>query len=160
MADADERSLLIDYVQSGKVMQVATLTEAGTPMLCHVWYASAFQPDRLWWLSRPERKHSENIRRRPAVAGGVVAIDLDELGKTIPRGVTFEGRARELPIEGISEEAAGFVARWPAAATSLDPEKLARGEAPHRLYELEVTSWVLFDEENFPDQPRRPVPVA
>jgi len=154
-----ERALLIDYVRSGKLMQLATLNQNGAPALCHVWYRPAFEPDRLWFISRHDRSHSDNIRSNAAVAGGIVAIPLDGLGQTV-RGVTFTGAATELPTEGIDDEVAGFIERWPNAAGAIDLDALARNDTPTRLYRISVEAWVLFDEENFPSDPRRTIPAA
>lgn len=151
-----ERQLLEAYVSQGKLMQVATLDPQSAPAVCHVWYRPAFRPDRLYFISRWDREHSANIRRDGRVAGGIVAIPLDGLGQKV-RGVTFKGTAVELPQEGINEELEGFLARWPAARGILTAETLARGQTPSRLYRITVAEWVLFDEEHYPDQPRRAV---
>ncbi len=154
-----ERELLENYVASGKLMQLATLTGQGSPVLCHVWYRASFAPDRLYFISRKDRAHSVNIRRTAAVAGGIVAIDLEGLGQRV-RGVTFEGKARELPTVGIDTEIASFVQRWPNAASALDVHQLANDQTSTRMYEVSVESWILFDEENFPDDPRRNIAAA
>lgn len=154
-----ERTLLVDYVRSGKLMQLATLDHSGAPALCHVWYRPAFEPDRLWFISRHDRAHSANLRSNPTVAGGIVAIPLDGLGQTV-RGVTYTGSATELPTTGIDAEIAGFIERWPNAAGPIAPDTLARNETPTRLYQINVQSWVLFDEQHFPADPRRTIPAA
>lgn len=149
-----ERQLLEEYVAHGKLMQVATLDAQSVPALCHVWYRPAFQPDRLYFISRWDRDHSVNIRRDGRVAGGIVAIPLDGLGQKV-RGVTFKGTAVERPREGIDEELDAFLARWPAARGILTAQTLARGERPSRLYRITVSEWTLFDEVHYQDQPRR-----
>ncbi len=150
----DERQLLETYVQAGKLMQLASLSADGSPIVCNVWYDPHFAPDMLRFISRHDRHHSENIRREGRVAGGIIAIELEGLGQTA-RGVTFEGRARELPTSGVDVEARAFLERWPAAEAAIEPGKLSRGETTSRLYELRVLDWVLFDEANFPEDPRR-----
>jgi uncharacterized protein YhbP (UPF0306 family) len=158
-----ERTLLEEYVVAGKLMQVATLDATGRPEVCNVWYDAHFASDTrghsdvLRFISRHDRHHSDNFRTRPAVAGSIVAITLEGLGQ-IARAVTFKGTARELSTINIETEANAFVARWPAAHDAIDPGRLARGETRSRLYEITVTEWVLFDEANFPDQPRRRIP--
>ncbi|MGW5384106.1 pyridoxamine 5'-phosphate oxidase family protein [Nocardia sp. NPDC003963] len=149
----NERGLLEEYVAGGKLMQLSTVYADGTPRVCNVWYLAAFGPDRLWFLSRQDREHSQNIRRNPAIAGAIVDIPLYELGQTA-RGVSFSGRAVELPGEGIEERAQAFGVRWPNAAPTLD----AMPEGASRLYEISVTEWVLFDEENYRGDPRRVIP--
>jgi Pyridoxamine 5'-phosphate oxidase len=149
-----ERSLLEEYVRAGKLMQLATINTDGSPAVCNVWYDPGFAPDLLRFISRHDRQHSQNIRRDGRVAGGIIAVPLDGLGQ-VARGVTFSGVARELPTSGIESPLAAFLSRWPRAADAISPGKLARGEAASRLYEVAVHEWVLFDEANYPRQPRR-----
>jgi hypothetical protein len=112
----------------------------------------------LWFISRPDREHSENIRRRPLVAGSIVPFPVEGLGQ-VARAVTFTGSARELPLSGVDAELAVFLGRWPRAGVTIGPASLADGTSPSRLYEVTVEQWVLFDEASF-DQPRRVVPAS
>ena len=155
----NERALLEHYVQAGKLMQLASLNSDGSPAVCNVWYDAHFAPDVLRFISRYNRQRSQNIRIDGRVAGSIIAVPLEGLGQTV-RGATFTGVARELPTCGIDREVAAFVARWPRAEAALHPEKLAHGEIPTRLYEVTVAEWVLFDEANFPEQPRRIIEAA
>ncbi|MFI5779239.1 pyridoxamine 5'-phosphate oxidase family protein [Nocardia sp. NPDC051570] len=151
----DERELLEEYVTGGGLMQLATVCEDGTPSACTVWYVSTFRPDRLRFISRQDRLHSTNIRRDPAVGGVILKDPPAELGSTA-RGVSFVGRARELPGTGIDAKIAAFVDRWPGAAGVLG----AMPEGASRMYEVTVRQWILFDEKNFREHPRREVPGA
>lgn len=152
----DARTVLEEQVASGKVMQLATLDNDGSPYVCNVWFASAFTPDRLWFISRPTRFHCANIRVDERVAGSILAIELDTLGQAV-QGVTFKGVARELPTAGINDQIQRYVTRWPKATNAIDPRRLASGEAHHRVYEIAITDWVLFDEANFSSSPRQEV---
>ena len=153
---ADLRHLLETYVRTGKVMQLSTLEEDGAPYVNNLWFAPTFAPDRLYFISRPTRVHSDNVRHRNRVAGAILAIELDGLGQAV-RGVTFTGTAIELPTEGIDAQIAAYVNRWPTAAQAIDPARLAAGETHHRVYQISVTGWILYDEENFRADPRQPV---
>jgi hypothetical protein len=139
-------------------MQVSSLAPDGSPALCHVWYSYKFHPDRLFFISRKDRVHSTNIRNDPRVAGGIVAIPLTELGQTV-RGVTFKGLASQLGQES-KTEVEDFLERWPKATTAITFDRLVAGETMTRLYQILVTEWLLFDEQNFPSAPRRLVPVG
>jgi hypothetical protein len=155
----NERALLEHYVRAGKLMQLASLNSDGSPVVCNVWYDAHFAPDVLRFISRYNRQHSQNVRIDGRVGGSIIALTLEGLGQTV-RGVTFIGVARELPTCGVDGEVAAFVARWPRAEAALHPGKLAYGETPTRLYEVAVAEWVLFDEANFPEQPRRVIEAA
>ena len=153
---ADLRELLTTYVGAGKAMQLATLDDDGGPYLSHLWFASRFEPDRLYFISRPNRNHCQYLRERPRVGGAILAIQLDGLGQAV-RGVTFRGTAAELPTVDVDAAIATYVARWPAAANAIDPVRLAAGETHHRIYEISVDQWLLYDEEQFRSDPRQPV---
>jgi uncharacterized protein YhbP (UPF0306 family) len=153
------RELLEQYVRAGTLMQLATLRSDASPMVCNVWYDIHFAPDLLRFISRHDRNHSVNIRKDPRVAGSIVAIPLDALGQPVT-GVTFIGIARELSTTGVESEVNAFLKRWPAAADAIEPGKLARSETLARIYEVAVEEWVLFDEVNFPAQPRQVIPAA
>jgi uncharacterized protein YhbP (UPF0306 family) len=153
------RELLVSEVRAGKAMQLATLGPDGAPVVCNLWFASSFEPDRLFFISRPSRAHCENVRRDPRVAGAVLAIQLEDPGSTAARGVQFSGRAVELPTTGIGEQISIYTARWPATAKAIDPGRMERGETHHRVYQIDVTDWVLYDEANFGKDPRQPVDV-
>jgi Pyridoxamine 5'-phosphate oxidase len=153
------RELLEQYVRSGTLMQLATLCPDASPRVCNVWYDFLFAPDLLRFISRHDRNHSVNIRKDPRVAGSIIAIPLEALGQPVT-GVTFIGTARELSTIGVESEVNAFLKRWPAAADAIEPGKLARNQTPTRLYEVAVQEWVLFDEVNFPTQPRQVIQAA
>jgi hypothetical protein len=75
------------------------------------------------------------------------------------RGVSFKGVAWELE-SGAQAEVRSFLARWPRAQETVSAEDLAYASSPSRLYEIIVREWVLFDEENYPQAPRRPILAA
>jgi uncharacterized protein YhbP (UPF0306 family) len=143
----------MDEVRAGKLMQVATLDASGQPHLCHVWYAASFDPDRLLFISKDSRQHSLNIRVDSRVGGALVADVPSGLGATV-RGVSFTGVATELPANDAEERTRAFLNRWPQAEPHLTSQNPSDGPAS-RLYEIAVREWVLFDEEAYPDQPRR-----
>jgi Pyridoxamine 5'-phosphate oxidase len=153
-----ERDILLNEVSAGKLMQVATLGADGSPALCHIWYRPTFAPDRLYFVSRLDRQHSVNIRADGRVAGGIVATVPGGLGDKV-RGVTFQGTAVEIPARGFEDLVKAFLDRWPNASAIISVDRLERGETQARLYEITVTNWVLFDERDFPDQPRRSLPA-
>jgi hypothetical protein len=99
----DARGLLEEYVRAGKVMQLATVDPDGRPYVNNLWFASTLRPDRLLFISRPNRLHCEYIRDRSDVAGAILAIELHDPSQPV-QGVTFTGTARELPTTGIDEQ--------------------------------------------------------
>ena len=79
-----------------------------------------------------------------------------QLGERV-RGITATGTAREVPPGLAPMIAQTFVARWPRAAQALTPRTPDLASTSSRLYEIVVVDWVLFDEVNFPEQPRVPI---
>lgn len=152
----DARGLLEEYVRAGKVMQLATVDPDGRPYVNNLWFASTLRPDRLLFISRPNRLHCEYIRDRSDVAGAILAIELHDPSQPV-QGVTFTGTARELPTTGIDEQIGVYQRRWPPTAAAIDPARMAAGEAHHRVYEITVSGWVLYDEIHFRGSPRQPV---
>jgi hypothetical protein len=152
VAVADPRRLLVDGVGAATLMQVATVGDTGFPALCHVWFQAEFEPDRLTFLSREDREHVINLRNDPRVAASIALEVPSGLGSPV-RGVTLSGLAQEIPGIALPDAAARFVTRWPRAAAALD-----RARVRSRLYEITVLRWVLFDEINFPDEPRIEIP--
>jgi nitroimidazol reductase NimA-like FMN-containing flavoprotein (pyridoxamine 5'-phosphate oxidase superfamily) len=152
MSKSQERALLENGVSESKIMQVATIDRTGIPTVCHVWFTVSFEPDRLYFISRRDRHHAVNIRNDPRVAAGIVLEAPTELGDKV-RGVTLTGTARELAPPDPTV-AAQFLARWPGAAPALDQARANVSSTFSRLYEIAVTGWTLFDEVNFPDQPK------
>lgn len=148
-----ERELLEEYVVSGKLMQVATISAKGEPAVCNVWYCVRFRPDRLYFISRSDREHSGNVRTNGRVAGSIVDIPLEGVGQKV-RGVTFKGQAAELRTDAQAEINA-FLTRWPQAKSAISTNRNFGKASPVRLYEIRVREWVLFDEVNYPDAPRR-----
>jgi len=156
MNDDQKESLLRAYVDAAKVMQLATLGPDG-PHVCHVWYAIHWPSNRLLFTSSTARNHSVHIAANPAVGGGILDMDLKALGQKV-RGVAFTGMARVVPDNDLDDSLRTFLLRWPKAG--LDAAKIRRNEVPHRLYEVQVSRWILHDEVNLTDGPRFELPVG
>src|SRR5688500_13604940 len=72
-------------VESQKVMQLATAAD-GLPWICTVYFVLV--DGAFYWLSLPERRHSQEIEKNPAVAIAVVL----QPDKPVA-GIQAEGRA-------------------------------------------------------------------
>ncbi len=126
---AETRDLLEEYIATGKAMQLATLRGDGAPVVCNLWYASAFRPDRLYFISRPAREHCVNLRTDPRVAGAILAIELAEVGQAVRR-VSFTGAARELPTTGIEEQIRVYAGRG-QPRQPVEAYVAGSGQSPH-----------------------------
>jgi uncharacterized protein YhbP (UPF0306 family) len=148
-----ERALLRSYVSDGKLMQLATISASGAPWLAHCWYATDSDLN-LIFMSKADRRHSTNIRDDERVAGGIIAMTLDGLGQKV-RGVSFEGTAEQVDEGRLSPAYETYSARWPQVGAMVSVDEISRQATDNRLWRVVPSMYVLFDEVNFPDSPRR-----
>ena len=138
----DPAALARGIIDANQYMTLATADGDGRPWATPVWFAHQGYTD-LYWVSRPEARHSRNLAVRPEV--GIVIVD-----STVPEGegqaVYVEALARELDgadrDEGIAvvsrrSEALG-AARWGVADVS--------GPAPLRLYRARAAAHFVLAE--------------
>jgi hypothetical protein len=132
----DPAALAREIIDANQYMTLATADGDGRPWATPVWFAHQGYTD-LFWVSRPDARHSRNLAVRPEV--GIVIFD-----STVPAGsgqaVYVEALATELeeagPEQGIAvfsrrseEQGAG---RWSLADVS--------GPAPFRLYRARASA--------------------
>jgi uncharacterized protein YhbP (UPF0306 family) len=155
-----ESVLLREYVNTGKFMQVTTQDREGKPWPVFVWYASNPQLE-LVFTSNVARLHSDYLKTRPAVAGGIFTTDLEEPGYvlegpgTVVRGVTFTGDARECAGHELEEAYETYATRWQQTHELFPLARIKSGESPMRMYKITPVQFILFDEKNYRDQPKR-----
>lgn len=148
----DLHALVRDYLDEAKLLQIVSCSDS-QPWLAHVWFARD-DALNLYWMSREDRRHSREIRESSRIAGGIVLPEFAGLGDTV-RGITFEGKARELEDGGTASAFKHYRGRWPNVEELVRLDDLVAGSTPMRFYVAEPTRFVLFDELNFPDQPRQ-----
>lgn len=140
-------NLLHSYLKAGGVMQLATAREE-QPWICTVYYVADEQRN-LYWLSYPERRHSQEIADNEKVAVTIV-IKTD---KPVV-GVQAEGSATKVTEhEVIADIMALYVAKYDAGKQFY--ENFMNGTNRHAMYKFTPKQYVLFDELNFPDDGRR-----
>lgn len=139
----DIESLIRKYLGQVQVMQLATVAD-NQPWACNVHFA-ADDNLNLYWLSQPNRRHSQEIAKNKNVAA-TVAIKFPEN-----------------PVIGVSVEGEAEVVLTPEAVEVFDgkfnlngdfKKKLLEGAADEKLYRLKPRLFVLFDQVKFPDRPR------
>src|ERR1700690_33649 len=85
------RKLIEDYLKEAKMLQIAT-SKNNQPWSCTVYFAFDDKLN-LYWISKPNRRHSEEIRNNDKVAGVIV---LPHTPGDKVRGLQFQGIAKEL----------------------------------------------------------------
>lgn len=151
----DARQLAIDYLLDGKLLHLGTVGEGGQTWVTHVWYAVNPSVPCLVFQSRPTRRHSLEIAVNPIVAGGVFHLPQEGLGQPV-RGISFEGTARQVSASEISSHYEIYASKWPQVR-EMTPVEMFTSDSGPRLYRIDLRLVVLFDELNFPDEPRREV---
>jgi uncharacterized protein YhbP (UPF0306 family) len=142
------QDLVVKYLDEARLMQVATSTN-NIPWCCTVYFA-VDNLHNIYWISLPDRQHSDDIAQNPHVAGTIVVAH--SYGQKV-RGVQFRGTARMVtdPAE-ITEHTPAYAERYQLPTLAQD---IISGQHPHRLYTIKPELFVLFDEQNFPDDPRQ-----
>ncbi|MEK7060765.1 MAG: pyridoxamine 5'-phosphate oxidase family protein [Patescibacteria group bacterium] len=145
----DLRSLITEYLSKATLMQVATSRD-DKPWVCSVYFA--FDDKRnLYWISSTQRRHSQELRNNEHVAGAIVLPHT--MGDKV-RGLQFEGIAKEIT----DQKSAADAMQWYAKRFGLPEDRVKRiveNTDGHVVYMITPSSYVLFDEVNFPDNPRQ-----
>jgi nitroimidazol reductase NimA-like FMN-containing flavoprotein (pyridoxamine 5'-phosphate oxidase superfamily) len=132
----DPATVAREIIDANLYMTLATADGDGRPWATPVWYAHDGYTD-LFWVSRPDARHSRNLAVRPEV--GIVIFD-----STVPEGngqaVYVEALAGELD-EAEREEGIAVVSRR-SEAHGAAPWGVAdvTGPAPLRLYRARASA--------------------
>ncbi len=144
----DLRELVRDYLTKAQIMQIATVHDH-QPWVATVYFATDIDLN-LYWMSRASRRHSQEILENPKVAGTIVLPH--NYGEKV-RGIQFEGTARQLSDgdaqAGINIYSSRFWIVEDRATTA------AEGGDQHFCFQIRPSKFVLFDEVNFPTDPRQ-----
>jgi uncharacterized protein YhbP (UPF0306 family) len=144
----DIKTMIMQYLNEVRIMQLATCA-GQQPWCCTVEFAHD-DAGNLYWISMPERRHSQEIAANSHVAGAMVS---PQHGPGGVRGLQFEGDARQVDPAAAEELFQAYAERF-----STNPwmgKAIASGVSPSRLYQLKPRRFVLYDEVNFPDQPHQ-----
>lgn len=148
----DVKELIIDYLKEAKLMSLATCNK-DKPWAATVWFAF---DDRLnlYFISQNFRRHVAEIKSNPSVAG-TIAKPHKDLGAKVT-GVQFEGNANEVSILELPKIFKLFVKRFPNAKANIKSVKnIIENTIKTRFYKIKPVRYVLFDEINFPKNPRQ-----
>ncbi len=145
----DIKKLIKEYLEKARLMQVAT-SENNQPWVCSVYFAFDDKLN-LFWISTPERRHSQEIYGNEKAAGTIV---LPHTPGDKVRGIQFQGFAKRLT--GAREMKYGMDVY--ATRMKMNPDrkkKILEGKDDHSPYQITPTTFVLFDVLNFPNNPRQ-----
>lgn len=138
----DLRKLIEDYLKEARLMQVAT-SKDNQPWVASVYFAFD-EKLSLYWISNPTRRHSKEIKDNEKVAGTIVLPHSH--GEKV-RGLQFQGIAKQLEGKEVEEGIECYSKRY--------LEVSAETKKSHDCYKITPKLFVLFDEVNFPNNPRQ-----
>jgi pyridoxine/pyridoxamine 5'-phosphate oxidase len=137
----DPAALAREIMDANQYMTLATADGDGRPWATPVWFAHQGYTD-LFWVSRPDARHSRNLAVRPEV--GIVIFD-----STVPAGsgqaVYVEALAGELEEAGREQGIAIFSRRSEAQGAGRWGVADVSGPAPLRLYRARASAHFVLD---------------
>lgn len=149
MSDIKLRKLIEDYLETASLMQVTT-AKNNQPWACTVYYAYDKHLN-LYWISKPSDRHSLEIKANNKVAGAIVLPH--KLGDDV-RGLQFQGVASELT--NLKEASIGlFLLAKRIGLNAKRIKSILDYKDGHMCYKITPTVIVLFDQLNYPDDPRQ-----
>ncbi len=143
------KDLIDEYLKDAKLMQIATSRD-NQPWACSVYFAYD-KEFHLYWISKPTRRHSKEIHENEKVAGTIV---LSHTPGDKVRGIQFQGVAKELDDKVGKIECMHYYAKR-YGMDSDRVEDIIENRDGHSCYQITPKLFVLFDEVNFPDDPRQ-----
>jgi nitroimidazol reductase NimA-like FMN-containing flavoprotein (pyridoxamine 5'-phosphate oxidase superfamily) len=137
-----------DIIESNRYMVLGSADQDGVPWVTPVWFAHC-DHRRFIWVSSPERRHSRNVRARPAVSivifdsrvavGSAQAVYMSAQAEELS-GAELE---RDVALFDTTSQAQGLTRRW-AVEDMVAP-------APYRLYRATVAQHWVLDPDSGPD---------
>lgn len=144
----DANTLITQYLNEQHMMQVATSID-GQPWCCTVYYVHDDQRN-LYWASLPSRRHSQDIAANPNVA---IAIPIKHVKGEKVVGIQIEGTAKMLePSNNNRSIVEAYAKKFGRNADWIND--FTAGKNEHQLYKFTPRNFVLFDDVNFPGDPR------
>lgn len=144
----DVGELIDTYLPKQHMMQLATCID-GKPWNCTVYYVH--DKDRsLYWASLPTRRHSREIAENPDVA---ITIPIKHAKGEKVVGIQAEGRAELVqPNESNRPIVQAYADKFRRDEAWVND--FTAGKNQHQLYKFTPRNFVLFDDVNFPGNPR------
>jgi uncharacterized protein YhbP (UPF0306 family) len=146
----DAKQLVKKYLDQMNIMQLAT-SVGDLPWVCNLHFYADNEAN-LYWISKPDRRHSLEINDNPNAAAAILVHE-NTPEENYVIGISIAGRAE--PIKGLPppEVTHAFMKKHGHKSSLAD--EIASGENSHQFYRLTARTIVLFDSKNFPEQPRQ-----
>ncbi len=143
------KTLISKYLDEHYMMQLATVND-GTPWCCTVYYIVDDKLN-LYWLSLPSRRHSKELELNNQVAA---AIPINFVKGEPVIGIQVQGIGIKIEAsENTQQLAENYASKFNRSAEWVDD--FCNNKTVHTLYKLTPREYVIFDEINFPKEPRQ-----
>lgn len=137
MSDQELEGIIREYIDKSIHMSLATCAD-NHPWVCEVHFVYDDKLN-LYFRSKPDRRHSEEIAKNPHVAGNIVRQHALE---DYPHAIYFEGAAEMVTDESAFAQLVElFVARLGADQSITEEAKRPDG---HKFYKITVKNWSAF----------------
>lgn len=140
----DATSLALEYLQSGRVMQIATL-QNGRPRVSSVYYVVNLDGKSVYWISEPRRRHSRSLESNSHVGAAIVIRpDLPVVG------LQFVGTAAKVTdMDEIQKYTQLYSDKYDGVGGQLY-ERMVAGTNKNELYKIDIENLEIFDDKNYP----------
>lgn len=142
------------FLEESSVMQVATL-DSMLPWICSVWYA-ADEDFNLYFISKDWREHSRHIEINSNVACAITKGFTEGPGQKV-QGVQIRGKAHRAKLRELPHAYKTYSSKWPQLLKVGTLEAFKGKTAGTEMFVVVPEKVILFDEVNFPEEPRRQI---
>ncbi len=144
------KDLVKKYLPTVNIMQLAT-SKNDQPWACTVHFYSD-EDCNLYWLSSENRRHSREVKDNDKVAAAIVVHE-NTPEENYVIGISVEGVAEFLDSNISDKDWRGVVKKLGHRQELI--QEIRDGKNKHKFYRIKPTNIVLFDNKDFPDNPRQ-----
>jgi uncharacterized protein YhbP (UPF0306 family) len=142
-------AIVKELINKANVMQMATSID-NKPWVCNLhFYADS--ENNLYWISTEARLHSEHIKANPNTAATIL-IHENTSQENYVIGLSISGESELLGSEVAESIAQGYINKLGRDQQLL--KDIKSGQNPHKFYKMKPSKIILFDNKDFPDNPR------
>lgn len=137
-------------LKAARIMQLASSAN-NQSWICTVHFV-ADKDLNIYWFSKTDRRHSKEIAKNSKVSVYFLVHE-DKPDEKYVIGITAEGTARLVDANDEVSNVKAYINKLDLSQNFLD--NVLSGKEPHKLYKFVPSSFVLFDNKNFPEQARQ-----
>lgn len=141
MAEESREDRVWRQLNETKVLQLGTSVH-DEPWVSNIYFIADQEAEAIYWLSKPQRWHSEHIAEQPLAAfAAMVEPDVPVIGVQGAGPVALV--KDEAEVASVIER---YLAKYDKGHDFL--ERFRSGNNKHNMYKMQLTQLQLFDERN------------